>query len=222
MGFNKINLLIFMLAALFSFDLWWPAVVTGEHFNEFKNLGDWSEDQVEAVFHKNNEGISPGEKIAYISSEFLDTPYTPGTMVGSNETPEALVIRFDSVDCFTLLDYVEALRRATSFSNFRSTLIATRYKRGQVDYLSRNHFFTDWIWSNSEFIVDMTRHVGGDLAVSVDKRLNLKGDGVFFLDGYPVQDRRIYYIAADAMFFISFFVLGGDFWDKFRHLFIQS
>ncbi|MCK5753285.1 MAG: DUF1460 domain-containing protein, partial [Mycobacterium sp.] len=49
---------------------------------------------------------------AVLSQRFLGTAYGANTLVGSQGVPEQLVIDLERVDCFTLADYVEALKRA--------------------------------------------------------------------------------------------------------------
>jgi hypothetical protein len=42
-----------------------------------------------------------------------------------------------------------------------------------------------------------------------------------FLPGYAAK-RLIYNISGDVLFIFSFFVLGGDFWDKLQALFVHD
>ena len=42
-----------------------------------------------------------------------------------------------------------------------------------------------------------------------------------YVPGYP-EHRITIALILDALFFTSFFVLGGDFWDKFRALFVHK
>lgn len=163
------------------------------------NLGDWTQAKIEAILLQSAGVSTPGQKVGLISSAFLNTPYLAGTMVGRVDLSERLVIRFDGVDCFTLLDYVEALRRSDSFATFKGQLSSVRYQDGHIGYLTRNHFFTDWAQNNSDYLQDVTQQVGGVLIESVDKTLNLKKNGDNFLDGVPTIERRINYIPADRI-----------------------
>ena len=76
------------------------------------------------------------------------------------QTPEVLTINLAGVDCFTLLDYVEAMRLSASFDDFKKNLKKIRYQSGIVDYQHRNHFFTDWIEFNSDLVADVTKQIG--------------------------------------------------------------
>lgn len=44
-----------------------------------------------------------------ILASFLDIPYQANTLIGSSIIPEELVVNFNDVDCFTLLDYIQAI-----------------------------------------------------------------------------------------------------------------
>lgn len=43
-----------------------------------------------------------------------------------------------------------------------------------------------------------------------------------FLPGFLKENRRLYISVTDAIFVINLFVLGGDFWDKLRALFVYE
>ncbi|MEV6101385.1 DUF1460 domain-containing protein [Nocardia sp. NPDC051981] len=133
------------------------------------------------------------DAIAQLSSRFLGTPYGANMLVGSVTQPEQLVIDFRRVDCFTYLDYVEALSRSTTRAAFIQNLVATRYADGQVEFTRRKHFFTDWAAVNRIAATDITRTLT-PAAVTVTKHLNAKADGGNYLPGIPVVDRDITYI----------------------------
>lgn len=179
--------------------LFCPAILLSGQDHEIIDLGTWSRESMEMAISQSRKAPSVGEQVESLSRLFLETPYQAGTMVGASDQPEALVIRFDAVDCFTLLDYVEALRRAESFVDFKRRLVQVRYKQGQVDFLDRNHFFTDWGRSNSDHIAFVTSQVGGDSIRLTDKMLNLRADGSLFIQGYQAVSRRFAYIPAESL-----------------------
>jgi N-acetylmuramoyl-L-alanine amidase-like len=187
------------ISFLFTSVLFFSTSLSAAERDGVVNLGDWSQEKIETVIQQSTDASTVGQKVRLISAAFLGTPYRAGTMIGRVDIPETLVIRFDGVDCFTLLDYVEALRRSDSFTNFKSHLTTVRYKKSQIGYLTRNHFFTDWAQSNSDYIKNVTRQVGGVSTEYVDKTLNLNKNGDTFLDGYPTIQRRIDYIPADQI-----------------------
>ncbi|MEW6584870.1 MAG: N-acetylmuramoyl-L-alanine amidase-like domain-containing protein [Nitrospirota bacterium] len=162
-------------------------------------LGKFSEDQLDSILSRSSRTGDVGERIAYLSEQFLGVGYGESTLIGSRDMPEVFVISLSMVDCFTLLEYVEALRRAESFSQFRENLRKVRYKSGEVVFTSRNHFFTDWPVHNGDSVTDVTREIGDFRDVAVQKRLNEKGDGTRYLNGIEPFSRRIRYIPSEAI-----------------------
>ncbi|MFF0496075.1 DUF1460 domain-containing protein [Nocardia aobensis] len=143
-------------------------------------------------------GASKGELLDLLSKQFLGTPYAANTLIGSATRPEQLVADFRQVDCFTFLDYVEALSRTTDRNRFEANLIDTRYAAAQVDYTHRKHFFTDWAQVADIAAADITASLS-PAAVTVPKHLNAKDDGSVYLPGIPVVDRNITYIPSSSV-----------------------
>lgn len=134
-----------------------------------------------------------GQMNNLISRAFLGTPYTANKLRGSASVPEELVIDFQGLDCFTYLDYVEALRKSSHEGDFVKNLIQTRYVNGDLDFLHRRHFFTDWSHTEQKLADDVTAQVSPH-AVTVVKSLNRKADGNPYLPGVPEVERDITYI----------------------------
>ncbi|WP_174188134.1 DUF1460 domain-containing protein [Nocardia barduliensis] len=141
---------------------------------------------------------SKGELIELLSRPFLGTPYGANMLVGSATEPEQLVVDFRRVDCFTYLDYVEALTRSTDRDQFTRNLIETRYAGGRVDFRQRKHFFSDWSHTSPVAATDITA-TSSPAAVTVGKHLNAKADGGNHLPGLPVVDRAITYVPSAAV-----------------------
>jgi len=139
-----------------------------------------------------------GERISQISATFLGTPYQADTLIGSPDTPETLAINFNGVDCFTLLDYVQALSRSHDRASFEASLIRTRYAGAEVSYLKRRHFFTDWFAERPRNADDITGTLSPD-AVTVVKQLNRQVSGKERLPGLGIISRRITYLPAHAI-----------------------
>ncbi|MEU2252502.1 DUF1460 domain-containing protein [Nocardia xishanensis] len=139
-----------------------------------------------------------GELLALLSSRFLGTPYGANMLVGSATQPEQLVVDLRRVDCFTFLDYVEALSRSADRDQFVANLIETRYAGGRVDFLQRKHFFSDWSHTPRIAATDITATLS-PAAVTVGKRLNAKADGGTYLPGLPVVARDLTYIPSGAV-----------------------
>jgi len=134
-----------------------------------------------------------GELCALLAQQFLGIPYAANQLVGSATVPERLIIDFRGLDCFTLLDYVAALSVSNSVPTFIQNLIETRYADGEISFLQRKHFFSDWAWRGKALARDITARIGS-LAVTVEKSLNQKADGSVYLAGLPVVARAITHI----------------------------
>jgi hypothetical protein len=136
-----------------------------------------------------------GQAIDRMSRALLGTPYRDDTLVGSPSVPEQLVVDLQGMDCFTFADYVEALRKSTTKMTFMLNLIDTRYVDGEVAYLRRKHFFTDWAYRPFRNVDDVTARVS-PRAVTVHKMLNLRSDGRAYVAGLPATYRAITFIPA--------------------------
>ena len=156
--------------------------------------GRWSETELDNIIHQASTLRSRGEKVEYISRQFLGTPYRESTLRGTIDTEEVLVIDLEGVDCFTLLDYVEAMRISGSFDSFTRNIVRVRYRGGKISFSHRNHFFTDWREYGAGRIEDATGMVGGGRAEKALKTLNLREDGSCFLPGIEAKKREISFI----------------------------
>ncbi len=136
------------------------------------------------------------EMISALSEAFLGTPYQANMLHGTENIPEKLIIDFRGLDCFTYLDYVEALRKSTSQTEFINNVIKTRYVDGNINFLNRKHFFTDWAYREYKQANDITAQLSPH-AVSTEKYLNKKADGGNYLPGLPVVKRNITYIPSN-------------------------
>jgi hypothetical protein len=159
-------------------------------------LGKWSEDKLDDLLREASSITDPGKRIDFISGQFLNIKYQESTLIGDMDTPEVFVINLEGLDCFTYLDYVEALRRSGSFSHFKENLKRLRYRSGEISFDKRNHFFTDWTEYNADLFQDVTADAGTGESKNVIKMLNDKSDGTFFLPGIPCIERKAAYIPA--------------------------
>jgi len=162
------------------------------------NPGRWTRQELDRLLGDSFRIADAGGRIEFLSRQFLGTPYGESTLEGDVRTPEVLVIDLAKVDCFTFIDYMEAMRRSRSFGEFTANLRSVRYRSGLVSFASRNHFFTDWIDSNQNYVRDVTAQVSGGRAATVSKVLNEAGDGRSFVAGIPAVGREITYIPPDA------------------------
>ncbi len=160
--------------------------------------GGWTETGLNDILREAAKIQDADERIAFLSEKFLGIPYKESTLIGDVNSPEIFVVNLEGVDCFTFIDYVEAMRLSSSFDEFKENLKEVRYKSGNVSFKSRNHFFTDWKEFNPEFVDDITEEIGGRNVVKTLKVLNLKEDGSCYLAGIQARGREIKYIPPGA------------------------
>ncbi|WP_413731940.1 N-acetylmuramoyl-L-alanine amidase-like domain-containing protein [Sodalis sp. RH20] len=142
--------------------------------------------------------LSLGQRLERLSEQFLATPYQANTLVGSFTEKERLVADFRGVDCFTLLDYVCALATSRSEHDFFQRLAAIRYQAGDMHFLARNHFFSDWCAREPANAVDITATLSPQ-AIGVTKYLNRKGVDEVYIPGLAIVERRISYIPTEKI-----------------------
>ncbi len=85
----------------------------------------------------------------------LSKPYLAHTLDKSDV--EQLTIRMDGFDCTTLVETVIA--QALDSAQIEDHIKMTRYRNGTIlDYASRIHYFTEWIYENQKngFVKDVT------------------------------------------------------------------
>lgn len=138
------------------------------------------------------------ERVALASAMFLGTPYRANTLIGGPETAEALVVRFDGVDCYTFVDMVRALTLSENEAGFIRALEKTRYHDGHVAYLDRRHFLTDWVALTPQNARDITRALSPHVVVT-HKDLNRRADGGVYIQGLPVHPREIAHLAPEFL-----------------------
>lgn len=141
----------------------------------------------------------PGRQVEILSAGFLGLPYVESPLIGSDSQKEVLVNDLSRLDCFTLLDFVEALRRSTDLAEFDRKLLAVRYRDGHLSYQHRHHYFSDWGLANRPHLQDMTLDIAGTYAVILPKSLNLNQAGTLWLQGLPVRDIQLGYLPTTAL-----------------------
>src|SRR4030043_945207 len=169
------------------------------HNEETIILGKWTKEELDRLLYKSSQIKIVGKRIEFLSRQLIGLDYKESTLIGNINTPEVFVINLEGVDCFTYIDYIEAMRLSRSFSKFKLNLRKIRYKSGKVAFENRNHFFTDWQEFNSDFIQDVTKKIGSKKTVKIQKMLNEKEDGTYLLIGINHAQREIKYIPSDAI-----------------------
>ncbi|MBS4769771.1 DUF1460 domain-containing protein [Carnobacteriaceae bacterium zg-ZUI240] len=148
---------------------------------------------------KENETKTPQEQLDALTKLFLATPYVANRLVGDINTPEQLVVAVDELDCFTFVDYIEAFKRSSNATEFTQALSKVRYIDGNVTYLNRKHFFSDWIAENEMLATDALLDPQYASIVKSDVvNLNEGAKGVYIKGLLPKQ-RQINYIPRDQL-----------------------
>lgn len=163
------------------------------------DLGKWTEAGLDELLRTASAMPDAGERIELLSEQFLGTPYAENTLAGQRDTPEALVISLGGVDCFTFIDYVEAMRRSSCFAEFRGNLKTVRYRKGIVAFEDRNHFFTDWPEVAPGLFEDITGRISPGRARSVSKTLNRRANGGLFVEGVAPVVREVRYLPPEGL-----------------------
>jgi hypothetical protein len=83
-------------------------------------------------------------RMKLISARLLGQPYILHPLIGSVSEPEQFVVRMDGFDCVTFIETVLAASTATTVDGFVNRLRNLRYANGEVSYLTRMHYTTDW------------------------------------------------------------------------------
>jgi hypothetical protein len=161
------------------------------------DLGGWTEIELDRTIREASRIEDTGARIAFLSGLFLGLPYRESTLIGDYNTAEVFVINLSGVDCFTFLDYVEAMRLSASFEGFRKNLLAVRYCNSILSYAHRKHFFTDWAEYEPATVFDITEQTGEERTERIIRTLNRKEDGILLLPGIEVLRRTIYYIPSE-------------------------
>jgi hypothetical protein len=113
------------------------------------------------------DAMELGMIVQSVGEEFLGTRYEGGVL--DHGTTESLVVTFDAFDCQLFVETVLAIARGIrsgdlSYEGFLRRLEEQRYRSGVLDgYLSRLHYFTEWIRDNERrgIVKDVTRSMGG-------------------------------------------------------------
>ena len=163
------------------------------------DLGGWTEMELDRIIREASRIEDAGARIAFLSGHFLGIPYRESTLIGDSNTPEVFVINLSGVDCFTFIDYIEAMRLSDSFEGFRKSLQTVRYRNSMLSYSARKHFFTDWAEYEPATVFDITKQVGGEKTERTVRILNRKEDGTPLLPGIESPQRTIDYIPSERI-----------------------
>ena len=106
--------------------------------------------------------------IAEVGKSFMGTPYVAGTL-DENPNSEQLTIYITGLDCVTFVENALIFSRLiksgnTDFDSYKAELELIRYRNGKnTGYASRLHYFTDWIYDNSDELMSEMYDVEGNI-----------------------------------------------------------
>jgi len=170
--------------------------------------GEWPSAEIDQLALKGKLIASMQDRLDFISSQFLNTPYKGNTLIGSTDELEQLVVNLAGMDCFTFVDYVVALALSKDGEDFVSQLVHVRYEGGQIHFQKRNHFFAQWIQNNEAF--------GNSCSTSSQcrcdiRKLNRKKDGSLWVPGIPAKEYSVCFVPRKTVLpDIEAFVRAGD------------
>ncbi len=124
----------------------------------------------------------------FFARQLMGIPYVANTLDAKDE--ETLVIHLDKADCTTFVETVVALVLAEreekkDFGSFKRALERIRYRSGEREgYLSRLHYFSDWIKDNEQ--KGIVRERTKELGLSLPQVLNLN-----FMSTHPASYRQL-------------------------------
>jgi hypothetical protein len=98
------------------------------------NVGSWTEVGLDKIIREASLIRDAGLRIKFLSDFFLGLEYKESTLIGDSSTAEVFMVNLSEVDCFTFLDYIEAMRLSDSFDSFLKNLQQVRYRNSMVSY----------------------------------------------------------------------------------------
>lgn len=136
-------------------------------------------------------------RIQSVSAKYLGAPYLLDPL---GEGPQGAIdrdplVRFDRFDCQTFVETVLAQARSATPAEFAAELRALRYRDGNVDFASRNHFpDVDWIPNNVArgVLVELTGEVAGKHELAVARAMITRQAWFLSLADNPTQVRNSY------------------------------
>ncbi|MBN1155686.1 DUF1460 domain-containing protein [candidate division KSB1 bacterium] len=127
------------------------------------------------------------EKINYFSELFIGAPYS-GSPLGEGElglVDKKPLFDLRSFDCMTFVEQVIALSISHDADEFISNLMHIRYKNGEINFKSRNHFVVaDWLVNNEWLLDNITTKIGSNYSHRMYKNI----DNTQFLSKFGVTD----------------------------------
>ena len=89
------------------------------------------------------------------------------------------------------------MANADNVNDFYEKLKFIRYKSGKVDFKTRNHFLSQWIDNNDDYLSDVSNTFRN--SVCLIKELNKKGNGQYWVEGITPFEKKICYIPKEIV-----------------------
>lgn len=117
----------------------------------------------ESILHALLQNSNADDALIDVASQFLNYPYKSKSL--EQNATEKLVVDYSGFDCVTLVETSMSLYKSKGDINaYLTSLSNFRYRNGVIDgYLSRLHYFTEWIKNAVETnqVIDVTAELGG-------------------------------------------------------------
>ena len=109
--------------------------------------------RIEQIMNKYAQQTADPALIIAIARELRGIPYVAKTLEVNKQ--EKLVVNLSQLDCTTYVENVLAIylcikNGKTSVDDYAHYLRMVRYQNGEVSYTARQHYFTDWIYENTQ------------------------------------------------------------------------
>lgn len=86
-----------------------------------------------------------GQRLKLITEALLGCPYLRNPLIGSHTEPEVFIATLQGFDCVTFIETALALTWAGDVQDFLVLLREIRYRHGEIAWIQRLHYSTDWL-----------------------------------------------------------------------------
>tara|TARA_B100000073_G_C23616757_1_gene526788 strand:+ start:133 stop:927 length:795 start_codon:yes stop_codon:yes gene_type:complete len=178
-----------LLASLFCLIIILCIILSSKVYSQERNTSFFNKTEIEDLL-KLNHHLPYHEKYYRYSFSLIGKPYVGNVLIGSKDIEETFIIDLNRLDCFTYVEYVHSLANSKNFRIFKTKVREYRYDMGRINFINRNHFFTDWT-DNGD--IELVEGYNKEVA----KILNKKGEHDRYLEGIPLKKKIIKYFSID-------------------------
>lgn len=143
-----------------------------------------------------------GQRLRLITARLLGSPYYTHPLIGSATEPEVFTVTLQGFDCVTLVETALALAWVDGTDAFPMLLRAVRYRHGEIAWLQRLHYATDWLHYHVQhgWLHEVTC---GETRSCMTRQLDI-------LEGFPPHTATWRYFPTSALPAVSPQVTDGD------------